>query len=443
MLRIVRELNTYGNDPFAPETHDSAYGTALSRDLAQISSRFPGFAETWGERVLPPVFLKRAVADSIERDLSMVAELALSLPERFFNGDELGLAARVGISSEVRTVLRETASNPGKNFRADILLTESGPKLVEINWGSRLGGYDLDVLHDHASALLAVRRGFDAPHDKAPTVRLLEAMALRIPDEVDLPNCIFLLVCGGSVSKDAPMMRSIAERLRLHGLQVWLCALEDLAEIVRSLPRGRFPVLVRYFQADDLLASRDRLDAVQRVLDMDATKEAVFWASTCGAIYASKGLLSLIHELAAAGALTDDERSLIARFIPATYDVRVLEKRWEAVASLKGWRRESLVLKPKRDMAGAGLVFGAELSEQSFAVAWARAHREDWVVQDLAVPIDVTFPTEPSAWRFVLGAYMTPEGSGGYMARARPSAEGLLIAASNSARSRIGTVLVP
>lgn len=423
------------SDYFQPETFGPDLAEALRRDLPAIWEECPAFHEQWGDRILPPLVLRGEVDERIRRDLAAFSDLSLTIVDRFFGGDPLLLGESVGVTPEVIRVLAEAQTELQPTFRADIVPAEDGPKLVEVNWGSRLGGYDLDVLHEQAKVEARSAHGVNTTRHLADAIRAASG-------NVEKTVTTVLVVCGGAVRADTPFMRSIVEQYRTQFRDVRLHDLSNVEAALRGVPTDRFVVLVRYFQVDDLLDDPHARAAITTFIAGCDSGRGLFWSSMSGAVFASKGFLSTLHSLKSDGRLDDDEAALVDRLIPWTRDVRALPDTWSHAAEQIGLRREEIVLKAKRDLGGNGVIFGRERSDIEFEGDWARARATDSVVQKVVEPVTLDLHADPRAWRVVLGSYMTPSGPAGHMIRARPADEGLLVAASNSDQSRVGGVTI-
>src|ERR1700739_1739610 len=78
-----------------------------------------------------PGLLEAADVATIERDLSTLLELLISMPDRLFEGRTAQMCVRVGINGPARHAVLDTASDTSVVLaRADVVRSAHGPKAV-------------------------------------------------------------------------------------------------------------------------------------------------------------------------------------------------------------------------------------------------------------------------------------------------------------------------
>ena len=446
---MILSAGTCSGDCYIPDGVNGPDFLALAAVLQQRATGGRiAFSEAWGDRIFRPLVMDPGGYSKLFDDLAALAALVESVPARFFGGDLCSLGAALGLEDAPLNVLRRLGRTiPLRSLRADIVLHPAGPSVVELNWGSRLGGYDIDGLAPAVAAAFRACYGHGHRFRESPTDALVEALEQQLPPGVLLADIDLTVVCGGEVSAESPMMKSIVEHLSLRLPKVALLDLNDLPRYANSLSTSTcFPVVLRYFQVDDLTSDTALVDAVAKLYYLDAEVRAVFWTGLEGAVFASKGMLSILHELASSGALTEDEATVVRETVAPTWDARALPEDWASASELVGLPLESLLFKPKRGLGGGGIVAGADIEPADVGEAWRAARDHDLVIQRRLDPIPVVAAPESgsaASWRLVFGAFLTPLGPGGLVVRARPWHEkSAVVSASGSLTSRVGTALV-
>lgn len=406
------------------------------------------FSAAWSGRLFRPLIFDAKAYSGLFTRLDALATLIESLPARFFNGDICALGEALGMEAAPLNVLRRLGRRSSvRAFRADIVLHDRGASVIELNWGSRLGGYDIDGL---ASAVIAAFKASTPSGDPldvfpAPTDALVSAIHEYLPDGIALAATQVVLVCGGEVDRESPMMQSIAAHLSQYLPDVRLISLDELPRFIEAIPDVSFPVVLRYFQVDDIVGDERLISAVASLYDLDEQRRLLLWTGLEGAVFASKGLLSLLYELASSDRLADHEKSVVLDLVAPSWDARALASSWPVASEQIGLPIGSVLFKPKRGLGGGGIVLGRDVSPADSGDFWNFAQQNDLVVQRLLEPIPVAYAPPGGAdmdWRVVLGAYLTPIGPGGVVVRARPWQDGsAVVSASGSTVSRVGTLL--
>lgn len=443
-------VSDLGASYFPPKNNDRNFVRVAEVLQHSVSSGFEAFSAAWSGRLFRPLVMDAAAYNSLNDRLGLLADLIESLPERFFDGDICALGEALGMDSAPLEILRLIGRPlPIRSLRADVVVHAGGASVVELNWGSRLGGYDIDCLAPAASAALMASSPSGTVYEMSPTPTesLVTAIHDQLPFGVNLADVQALIVCGGEVHREAPMMRSIAEHLSRWLPEVRLISLDELPGQLPKLTRGRFPVVLRYFQVDDLTTDERLTSAVSTLYELDRMGKLLLWTGLEGAVFASKGLLSLLYNLASSDRLAENEKRLVLELVAPSWDARVLPESWASASEVIGLPIEEVLFKPKRGIAGDGIVLGREIDPKDQDIFWENARDKDVVVQRLFDPIQVAYALpgeDEGAWRVVLGVYRTPLGAGGIVVRARPwQDDSAVVSASSSTRSRVGTVLVP
>lgn len=299
-----------------------------------------------------PAVIERRLADRLIADAGELFTLVQRLPELLFGGDVGRFMEAAGFTSAEQRLLQQL--NPGipsKDpalfpLRWDFVLTEDGPKLLEVNVTPHLGGINTDPLqycYDRfaggsaqpwwpaSEPWLAALQRRTGPWGGSDAVGLIEADNYRDLcgfGALQLSNCLSQ-VCSAILTPCRPHDVEIREQVMRCGAE----PLHHLVELFSFTDTGRYEALSRYVAA---VASGRHKPTVS------------MWCEVLN----SKAVLALCCEYAdrASGITAERVRQLIPRTTRLTNctDAELLAQRAE------------LVLKPGRSKSGRGIVFGAE-----------------------------------------------------------------------------------
>lgn len=422
--------------------------------------------EAWGCNLQPwPVLADRDGFDRMAAAAVAVSQLVRALPRRLF-GDDTGRISRYyELHDPALTALIVDEPNGfGEALgRGDFVLTAEGPRCVELNMGSHLGGWQ-----HHRVAGAYLRHPLLAPFfaalgervtssDLLPVLleHLIEGSAAAASDtgpEGEL-NVVFVLPDEAAGSAD--LARFDAEAAPRFAT---LLAARGLRGGLHYLPYSRLEEREGRLWFRHQGAER-RVHAVVEVEEGETARHA-FRCFKAGGIRLYNGLSSAVlsdkRNLALLSALlsendsengepaafSPEEREAIRRFVPWTRAVcpRYVRYRGERVflPDFLAARRRSLVLKPARGTAGGeGVVMGPRATEAEWAAAVRRALAERWwIAQEHVEPVPRLALAEqgPELHDVVWGLFVFGSRFAGATARMLPRRVGGVVNAARGAR---------
>src|SRR5262245_38728657 len=100
-----------------------------------------------GKCLSRPAFLSHAEQQTLELDLGHLHAAAASIPDRMFGGDLAAFARSAGMTEpQVAAVLRGPGEPPSRIARGDIYHDGTEFRVMELNLGSTIGGFDHALL---------------------------------------------------------------------------------------------------------------------------------------------------------------------------------------------------------------------------------------------------------------------------------------------------------
>lgn len=423
-------------------------GTAAAARCAES----PLLRTAYGSRFLTrPVFLDADERAGLSDDLNRLFDLLVSLPDRLFGGDLRQFAAAVGMAPvQADAVLRGAAlaSGPARLGRADLYREPDGFRLLELNLGSALGGFENAEIN---RAVLT-----DLPHARfAETERLAYVDTLRAITDTMLAACadldapsrpvVALVDWPSSFQTLAPRLRFMADLLAPLGVDAVACHIGELEDRAGGLyvHGRRIDIVYRFFLVEDLLDGQEAPVAVARVLDAAERGAVRLFASLDAELYGSKGCLALLSDERNRPAFSAAENAFTDRFLPWTRALR------DGSAHVAGTvvdlvpyvleHQHDLVLKPTLLHGGIGVVPGWTATRDEWATHVREAVGGPFVVQRRVRPVAESFPPEDGVTapeKLVLnwGVFLTRAGYGGAIVRGSADPDVGIVSMAGGAR---------
>ncbi|MFF1921992.1 hypothetical protein ACFVW8_15635 [Streptomyces sp. NPDC058221] len=390
----------------------------------------------------PPQMLTAEAAEETGTVGVRLSELISGFPRRVFGNDHGAWARYLGVCAEDAELICEALASPrlaraAKAFmRPDLVVTDQGLKLVELNVAASLGGLSTCAPYTGAALGSAYGRflGARGLRVEAPdTSRAwLEAFGGLTERHTDGPLHVFEAVADPSDIDSG--RRFFVDMVGSAGHEVSCGLVHDLELTDQGVYFGGRRIDA-VFTAYTWYETRRFVPPAltRRLMELDAARVVDFIGSPAAALYDNKANLALLFDEAYAHLLDDEERSLIERHVPGTF--RLSEETLErAVAA-----RERLLCKPTAAYGGKDMTYGFSLDDdawRSLLTEYLREPAERYVLQYRVPPALVDLPgASPSAREVVLAPLVFGGRFAGTFLRQAPPREESVINASNGAES--------
>ncbi|MER6637227.1 hypothetical protein ACFV2I_10315 [Streptomyces microflavus] len=282
--------------------------------------------------------------------------------------------------------------------RPDVVIGPDGPKFLEFNVSGTFGGPA--EIHLFTEAWTRLYGGPDAaPFEGYEPFAARAALYRRVCAELGLPPAVALL--GSRLDRpDAESARYYeleADFFHRHGLASEFLEPSDLA--AEGEGELRYRLLHRYFAVDDWRDLGIGLEPVHSAV----SRGALLFPPQSSYLIANKKTLAWISE--GRPWMTEDDRELVARYLPWTRLVHPRKVEWRGMrhdlAALLLENRRDFVLKKAIGMMGLQVVLGPYATGQEWegAVTAALADR-DSIVQEYV---------EPGRYRMAMSREAGPE----------------------------------
>lgn len=356
---------------------------------------------------LRPHLIDRGAWEELRGTGRRLLEILARIARRAFGGDVGRLCGFLGTpEAEARWVVLDPGEPDVVWSRLDAFVTADGPRYIEINSDAPAGfGYAdrMARVFQQQPVFQEVARRFSLSY-AASAPALVDAIAAeyRARGGREAPRAAIVDFSSVKTRADQELIReSFLER-------DIPCALADPRECeLRDgrLQAGAFRANVVYRRAvlSELVACERE---VKSFFDAYVAGAAVFVNSFRCRLSEDKAFVALVTDEAYAELLTDDERALVARYVPWT---RKLEERRTAnrgrVIDLVPFvlaERERLVLKPTHAYGGHEVLIGSETPAGRWEEAVQRGLGGPFVVQERETIPEEAFPSfESGSLEFV------------------------------------------
>ncbi|WP_431677791.1 hypothetical protein [Kitasatospora sp. KL5] len=425
-------------------------GSPSAEALARLcADDEPLRAALGGNYLTRPVFLDGAVARDIGQRLSGLYDLLLSLPERLFGGDVREFAAAAGWSPlQIATSLRPDGRprTVPRIARSDLYQEAGGFKLLELNVGSPLGGFDTPLINRAMLRDENLRR-FVAEHrlEYADTLQLLVAMWREAFPALDFAASPVVALVDWPTSYPylEPRLRVMADMLAPLGIEAIPCHAGE----VEVGPDGvyvhgrRIDLVHRWFVSEDLVDPADAALAAPILAAADAGLVELF-ATLETELYGAKGCLALVSDERHRPSFDAAELALVDGLLPWTRMLadRKVEADGEQVDMLPYVlaHREEFALKATAGHGGLDVLAGWQAEPEEWRARVEAATGGPYVVQRRVRPLVERFPvgdgtgrTEPVVVNW--GVFMIGHGYGGAFNRGIANPEPGVISLANGA----------
>ncbi|MEV8016098.1 hypothetical protein AB0O76_07090 [Streptomyces sp. NPDC086554] len=402
-----------------------------------------------------PVFFGHSESRAVGARLSRLYDLLLTLPHRLYDGDLRPFTAALGWSPEQIDAAVRADGRPRelpRSGRADLYREEDGFRLLELNGGSPLGGWDIALLNQ---ALLRdpYVASFAQEHHLGFTDGievLLDLWRESFPGlGLSANPVVALLEWPDSYPAMETHLRRMAGLLAAHGIDAVPCHLgqvEYRADGVHVAGR-RIDVVHRWFVINDVATAEDV--ALLAPLSQAADQGLVhLFTPLENEVYGSKAALALLSDERNRSLFDQAELEVIDALLPWTRLVRdeQVEVAGERVDLLRyaEAHRNDLVLKASSSHSGLDVLAGWEVSADEWAARVHAAVERPVILQRRVRPVAEDFPApdggpaEPAVLTW--GVFLAGQGYGGAYLRGTTDLDSGVI--SSGKGGRLGTLFL-
>lgn len=416
----------------------------------------PLAGDIYGDAFLTrPAFLGRGESREVGELISRLYDLLLTLPHRLHGGDLRAFTASLGWTPEQLGATLRADGRPRelpRSARVDLYRDEEGFRLLELNGGSPLGGWDIALLNrtllqEPYMASFAEEHGLEFTDGIEV---LLDLWRQSFPGLGLSANPVVALVeWPDSYAVMEPHLRRMAGLLAAHGIDAVPCHLgqvEYRTDGVHVSGR-RVDVVHRWFVINDVVTAEDvaLLAPLSRAADRGLVH---LFTPLENEVYGSKAALALLSDERNRHLFDRAEREVIDRLLPWTRLVRDerAEVAGEQVNLLRyaSAHRHDLVLKASSSHSGLDVLAGWETPAGAWADAVRAAVDGPSVLQRRVRPVAEDFPvpgggaTEPVVLTW--GVFLAGQGYGGAYLRGTADLDSGVI--SSGRGGRLGTLFL-
>lgn len=388
----------------------------------------------------PPQIFSAEAAQEMTTVALRLSELISSVPRRIFGDDLDAWVGYLGIPAEDARLMCEALRRPhlarvATSFmRPDLVVTDEGLKLVELNVATSLGGLSTCAPYTRATRDSTYARFLKARglHVESPDTSKvwLEVFADLVQRHGDGPLHVFEATADPADIDGG--RRFFVDMIRSAGYQVSCGLVHDL-ELTDDGVHFEGARIDAIFTAYTWHETKHFVPPAltRRLMELDTEGKVDFIGSPAAALYDNKANLALLFDDAFADVLGEEERALVQAHVPATFRLR------EDTLDRATAEREQLLCKPASAYGGKDIVFGHATDEDRWrAVLDERLQdaTERYVLQRRMPPAVVGLPGVTPPEREVVLAPLVFGGrcAGVFLRQALPRPESTINASSGA-----------
>jgi hypothetical protein len=381
-----------------------------------------------------PGLLEAADVATVERDLSTLLDLLVSMPDRLFEGRTAQMCERVGIKGPARRAVLDTAGDTSVVFaRADVVRSAYGLKAIEFNVHSSLGGMEIGPLNETFQKL-PVYSDFLRAEDLSyhdPLESILSEIIRAAADRGITRTPTVALVDWPTTYPDYEQpLEQVCALMRAHGVDAIHTHVGRLTERNGHLWCGKtkIDVLYRIFMLEDV---PEQPELITPILDVHRAGNVLLAMSFFAELVGNKAGLALLSEATEGDFLTAEERATVDRILPQTRLLRHGRTTWDGEScDLLGMalaKKNDLVLKPAIGHANRGVTIGSAVTDEEWRQVLQDAIGDVVVLQEHVIAAPESVPIlEGDDWRtrdydVNWGVFIHDRRYAGAMLRALPS----------------------
>ncbi|MFD7079373.1 hypothetical protein ACFYXV_30125 [Streptomyces sp. NPDC002181] len=389
----------------------------------------------------PPVVFREAAADEVTELGLRLAELVSDFPRRAFGEDLEAWAGYLGVPAEDAELMISALRHPRTGraataiMRPDLVVTDDGLRLVELNVSTPMGGMSTIAPYTEATldseyARFLAARGLTPEAAATSHVWLDMFVGLLREHETERPLHVFEAIANPADSDSG--RRFFVDMIRSGGYEISCGLVTDLEldEEGASFEGRRVDVVVTMYTWHETKKHVPPA-LTRRLMELDIAEKIDFIGAPATALHDNKGNLALLTEPEFDHLLSDEERSLARAHVPETFRLRA-DTLDRALAE-----REELICKPASAYGGKDLAFGFTQDDGQWRVLLTERladPNETYVLQRRLRPAVVDVPGADPAGREVVLAPLVFGGrfAGTFLRQAPPRSASAINASSGA-----------
>ncbi|WP_323145099.1 hypothetical protein [Massilia phyllosphaerae] len=401
--------------------------------VAECMRDYPYAVSPW------PVIISAERVAEFEHLIARLPALYLKAIRIMFGSDADAFALYLNEPAVIHEILLSTQADPRQMLnRHDVLYANGQLKLIEVNAGSTIGGWQLSWIEPQFREILAsgaatARWALDY-RNMVDTMftGLFDAIARQQPGGGT--GNILLLVAGAVQEEQEARLAPFGGAFVRMRPKRW--------------PRGRMVICTDVahvaFDGDGTVSHEgERMDAVLllspegtiidptiqlRLTSAHLAGRVVMPDSPLYTLFGNKALMALLHEPVLAPHLDAGERALVERHIPFTARMGATSVQWRgrawALRTLLLAHKDDFVIKKSHSLQGRDVHVGKFCGDDEWAAVVERElGAQDWLAQEYCGADTVVAPDahgELSDWTFIWGIFDAGGRYGGAFVRGMP-----------------------
>lgn len=311
--------------------------------------------------LLEPLHLNKWEASKLEIELGILLEVFKKLPQLLGYADVYEFGNSLGISNRDLELIGKMKSQisigEGLISRWDLYKTEGGHKCLELNTGSRVGGFFIEEFAKKVQELGQVGNDSNTCLPRGGHKLLLQ----RLQETLQPGAHMAFVDLKESVEETPRAYQIMAEQLSSNNyFSTTILGVEELQFNEKGVFDNngkKIDVIYRLFDLADMKSNLSIFEPLFEVIDK---QQVVLYSCLSDEIFSDKSIFALLNEKSVFDKLQDFEQEIIQKYIPKTEFL---------TANRLGWALENkskLVVKPTNGYGGQGVTLGHTLSDNDW-----------------------------------------------------------------------------
>lgn len=384
---------------------------------------------------LIPIFFKEEFINKLEKDSLDFITILNNVPHIQFNNDFNALLKCLNYSEkDVNHLLPlcqpEILKHSNSISRIDYMLTDDGPKIVEINVGPTIGGigildrYNDIFLSNEVIANGILKNNLIKAYNTGDIWAKLMRKKLNCLSSVLNKHPRIVFACADDEMK-VPHPYEAAHYLNKNGFIAEIAPLStiDFCDNYVIYRNNRLDILYGCLTYDQL-NNEKYFDFVKKATACHLTKKVLYFSPPTFTLFGNKGMLAILSDKSFLNKLTDSDQSIINKLLletkilsEDTYDWAIKEQ-------------SSLVLKPVIGNGGYNIKFGYLLNRMEWIKIINDALKSGilYIIQRYVESIKLKMPTSSGLkdYHVCIGAINFIDKLGGLLLRFSPAGDSIL-----------------
>lgn len=413
------------------EKYSDFVNTKSEKIAALIDTNAPDVPKLFRGYLYPvsswPVIINKEQSTTLNKLSKRILKLIMQIPSLYFNNDEQKIAAHYfeGDTMLAQLAMMSHNKNNLSSSRLDLTYTKDGFKILEVNIGSKIGGWQvqsfIEIINDKHPLL---KENYKTINTQIKYYEFIVENTLKQARDIDKELNIFISMeeIDDEIQKENIinfLNKQLTITLQRKGLQgkIYVGNLTELNLVNNSLYLGDKRIHTVLNKSGE-----ETTPDIFRAFLMNA----IYFPDHLGIImYKDKGNLELLRELAENKKFSSEDNEMILKAIPWTKKIKekevVFNSETQNLVTLLRNHKDNFVIKAAYGYQGKDVFIGKFCTDKQWEEAIQLSLREEkFIAQEFSDSINFMAPDVDNVWaehKLIWGSFGFGELYGGVWVR--------------------------